>query len=109
MADEEYYNYSGMTGDGTRFLTSQGATILGTDAPAWDRPFPVMRKAFEATGDFRQIWDGHFAVRDKEAFIVQQLDNLASLPLSGFTVGFFPLKLPKTSASPARVVAFLPD
>ncbi len=109
MADEEYYNYPGMTGDGTRYLTSQGATILGTDALAWDRPFPVMRKAFEATGDSRQIWDGHFAVRDREAFIVQQMDNLAKLPLTGFTVGFFPLKLPRTSAAPARVVAFLPD
>jgi len=109
MGNEEYYNYPGMTGDGTRYLTSQGATILGTDALAWDRPFPVMRKAFEATGDPRQIWDGHFAVRDREAFIVQQMDNLAKLPLSGFTVGFFPLKLPRTSAAPARVVAFLPD
>jgi len=107
MADAEFYDYPGMTGDGTRYLTGLGATILGTDALAWDRPFPVMRRAFEASGDGREIWDGHFAVRDKEAFIVQQLDNLAALPPFGFTVGFFPLKLPRTSASPARVVAFL--
>ncbi|MFD0661215.1 cyclase family protein [Thermocatellispora tengchongensis] len=109
MADAEYYNYPGMTGDGTRFLTSLGASILGTDALAWDRPFPVMRRAFEETGDPAQIWDGHFAIRDKEAFIVQQLTNLAALPPTGFTVGFFPLKLPRTSAAPARVVAFLGD
>lgn len=109
MADDQYYNYPGMTGDGTRYLTGCGAKILGTDALAWDRPFPVMRKAFEDSGDPSEIWDGHFAIRDKEAFIVQQLDNLAALPLSGFTVGFFPLKLPRTSASPARVVAFVPD
>lgn len=109
MADSEFYDYPGMTGDGTRFLTGRGATILGTDALAWDRPFPVMKKAFEKTGDPRQIWDGHFAVRDKEAFIVQQMDNLGALPLTGFQVGVFPMKLPRTSASPARVVAFLPD
>lgn len=109
MADEAFFNYPGMTGDGTRFLTGRGATILGTDAVAWDRPFPVMRAAFEASGDGRELWDGHFAIRDKEALIVQKLDNLAALPLSGFMVGFFPMKLPRTSASPARVVAFLPD
>lgn len=109
MADADYYDYPGMTGDSTRFLTSRGAKILGTDALAWDRPFPVMRAAFERTGDPRHIWDGHFAVRDKEAFVVQQMTNLAALPLTGFTVGFFPLKLPRTSAAPARFVAFLPD
>lgn len=109
MADAEYYDYPGMTGDATRYLTSHGATILGTDALAWDRPFPVMRKAFEDTGDAAHIWDGHFAIRDKEAFIVQQMTNLGALPLTGFTVGFFPLKLPQTSASPARAVAFLND
>ncbi len=109
MADEEYYFYPGMTGDSTRFLTSRGATILGTDALAWDRPFPVMRSAFEESGDASEIWDGHFAVRDREAFIVQQLTNLEALPLTGFMVGFFPLRLLDTSAAPARVVAFVPD
>ena len=108
-SDAEFYHYPGMTGAGTRFLTSRGATILGTDALAWDRPFPVMRRAFEETGDPGQIWDGHFAVRDREAFIVQQLTNLAALPLTGFTVGFFPMRLLGTSAAPARVVAFLPE
>jgi len=107
--DDEFFNYPGMTGDGTRFLTGAGATILGTDAMAWDRPFPVMRAAYERTGNPRELWDGHFAIADKEAFIIQQLDNLGALPLTGFVVGFFPIKLPETSASPCRVVAFLED
>lgn len=107
--DPEFFNYPGMSGDGTRFLTGLGATILGTDAMAWDRPFPVMKAAYEATGDPAEIWDGHFAIADREAFIIQQLDNLAALPPAGFHVGFFPIKLPKTSASPCRVVAFLND
>ncbi|MBM7518586.1 cyclase family protein [Nocardioides nitrophenolicus] len=106
-ADPEFFNYPGMSGDGTRYLTGLGATILGTDAMAWDRPFPVMKAAYEATGDPKELWDGHFAIADKEAFIIQQLDNLKSVPVTGFTVGFFPIKLPKTSASPCRVVAFL--
>ncbi|MFT4009460.1 MAG: cyclase family protein [Nocardioidaceae bacterium] len=106
-ADLEFYNYPGMSGEGTRYLTGLGATILGTDAMAWDRPFPVMRAAYEESGDGGEVWDGHFAIADKEAFIVQQLDNLKSLPVTGFQVGFFPIKLPRTSASPCRVVAFV--
>jgi kynurenine formamidase len=67
----------------------------------------LIKKAFAETKDRSQIWDGHFAGREWEAFIVQQLHDLAALPPSGFKVGFFPLRLARCSASPARVVAFL--
>ena len=67
----------------------------------------VMRKAFQETGDGGEIWDGHFAGRDREVFIVQQMANLAALPSSGFKVGFFPMFLSGCSAAPARVVAFV--
>lgn len=96
-----------MTREGTLFLASTGAKILGTDALGWDRPFPVMKRAFAETGDRSQIWDGHFAGRDAEVFIIQQLHNLKALPLHGFKVGFFPLSLTRCSASPARAVAFV--
>jgi len=109
VSDMPWYNYPGMTRESTLFLAGLGAKVLGTDALGWDRPFHVMRRAFRDTGDATQIWDGHFAGRDREVFIVQQLDNLASLPPSGFKVGFFPLRLAHCSAAPARVVAFLPD
>ena len=105
----EFYHYPGMTGDGTRFLTGLGATVLGTDALAWDRPTPVMVKAYRESGDPREIWDGHFAIRDREAFIVQKLINLDQLPRAGFMVGFFPINLPRTSAAPCRAVAFLDE
>jgi hypothetical protein len=49
---------------------------------AWDRPFPVMRRAFEETGDPSRIWDGHVAIRDKGAFIVQQMTDIGALPPS---------------------------
>lgn len=107
--DPEFFNYPGMSGDGTRYLTGLGATILGTDAMAWDRPFPVMIEAYKKSGNPKEIWDGHFAVADREAFIIQQLDNLKSLPAHGFMVSFFPIKLPKTSAAPCRVVAFVDE
>lgn len=96
-----------MTREGTLFLAELGAKVLGTDALGWDRPFAVMRKAFQETQDEAQIWDGHFAGRDREVFIVQQLVNLKALPSRGFEVGFFPIKLAHCSAAPARVVAFV--
>ena len=102
-----FFNYPGMTREGTLFLAATGAKVLGTDALGWDRPFPVMKRLFAETGDRSQIWDGHFAGRDAEVFIVQQLHNLKSLPSHGFKVGFFPLNLARCSASPARAVAFL--
>ncbi|MBC2876142.1 MULTISPECIES: cyclase family protein [Streptomyces] len=107
LGEPEYFAYPGMSGAGTRYLTGLGATVLGTDAIGWDRPIPAMRRAFQETRDPGHIWDGHYAIQDKEAFIVQQLVNLGALPLSGFMVGFFPLKLTGTSAAPARVVAFV--
>lgn len=107
LADEGFYSYPGMTREGTLFLAGLGAKVLGTDAVGWDRPFAVMRRVFKQTGDHAQIWDGHFAGRDREVFIVQQLTNLAALPPHGFKVGFFPIKLAHCSAAPARVVAFV--
>ncbi|MFI6582831.1 hypothetical protein [Embleya sp. NPDC050493] len=44
---------------------------------------------------------------ERDAVIVQQLANLATLPPAGFKVAFFPLKLARASAAPARVVAFV--
>lgn len=105
--DANYFNYPGMTREGTLHLIEQGARVLGTDANGWDRPFAVMTRQYQSDGT--PLWDGHKAIREREAFIVQKLANLRSLPLSGFHVGFFPLKLARASAAPARVVAFLND
>ena len=109
LEDLRYYNYPGMTRESTLHLANLGAKVLGTDALGWDRPFGVMRRAFRESGDRSLIWDGHFAGREREVFIVQQLVNLDQLPGHGFKVGFFPIKLADCSAAPARVVAFLPN
>ncbi len=106
VGDPGFYWYPGMTRAGTLFLADLGVKVMGTDAVGWDRPFLEMRRAFAESGDAGEIWDGHFAGRDREVFIVQQLVNLAALPPHGFKVGFFPLHLAGCSASPARVVAF---
>jgi kynurenine formamidase len=107
MDDPQYYQQPGMSRASTLHLTRQGATILGTDAVGWDLPFGLMALKFKQTGDKAVLWDGHKAIVEREAFIVQQMTNLAALPLSGFRVGFFPIKLARCSAAPARVVAFV--
>jgi len=107
MTDPEFYTQPGMSRAGTLHLAHQGATILGTDAVGWDLPFGVMARRFKETGDKSLLWDGHKAIVQKEALIVQQLTNLGALPLAGFMVGFFPIKLAGCSAAPARVVAFV--
>lgn len=107
LTDLQYYLQPGMSRASTLHLTCQGATILGTDAVGWDLPFGVMAKKFEESKDNSVLWDGHKAIVEREAFIVQQMCNLGALPLSGFMVGFFPIKLARCSAAPARVVAFV--
>jgi kynurenine formamidase len=107
ITDREFFMQPGMSRASTLHLTDQGATILGTDAVGWDLPFGIMARKFKETGDNAVLWDGHKAIVRREAFIVQQMTNLGALPLSGFMVGFFPIKLARCSAAPARVVAFV--
>jgi len=109
LQDPMRYNYPGLVRESSLWLAEQGARVGGTDALGWDRPFPVMIANYRRTGDRRFIWDAHFALREVEFYVVQQLANLESLPPQGFKVAFFPLKLVGASAAPARVVAFVGD
>lgn len=108
LSQREFFTYPGMTRESTLHLSGLGAKILGTDALGWDRPITMMKEVFQQTRDKRDIWDGHYAGRDREVFIIQQLVNLKALPPNGFKVAFFPIKLARCSAAPARVVAFVP-
>ncbi|WP_217222395.1 cyclase family protein [Streptomyces anulatus] len=107
LSDPEFFRYPGMSRESTLFLAGLGAKVLGTDAAGWDLSFPVMAGKFRESGDNSVLWDGHRAGREREVFIVQQVTNLAALPPSGFRVAFFPIKLARASAAPARVVAFV--
>ncbi len=109
LTDPVRYNYPGMTRESASYLAESGARIGGTDATGWDRPFHVMVADYMKTGDKKYIWDAHFAHRQKEFYVVQQLCNLDKLPVHGFKVAFFPLKIVGASAAPARVVAFIDE
>ncbi len=51
------------------------------------------------------FWEGHRVGQQKEYLHMEQLVNLDALPLSGFKIAVFPLKIKGASAAPARVVA----
>lgn len=107
LNDPMRYHYPGMIKESASWLAEQGVRVGGTDATGWDRPFHVMVADFVKTRDKEMIWDAHYAHRDKEFYVVQQMSNLEQLPDHGFKTAFFPLRLAKASAAPARVVAFV--
>lgn len=107
LTDPVKYSYPGLTAKSARFIAEQGAIVGGTDALGFDRPFPAMVAHFQSSGDKTHIWDAHYAMRDYRFYVVQQLANLSALPSSGFKVAFFPIKIARASAAPARVVAFV--
>ena len=57
--------------------------------------------------DSEYFWNAHLVGQEKEYCHMEQLVNLDALPLSGFKVSVFPLKIVGASAAPARVVAML--
>jgi kynurenine formamidase len=107
LTDPLRYNYPGLTAQSASFIAESGATVGGTDALGWDRPFHIMVQEYQTTGDKNKIWDAHYALRRHRFYVVQQLANLDKLPSHGFKVAFFPLKIKGASAAPARVVAFV--
>lgn len=109
LLDPMRYSYPGMTRESALWLADQGAKVGGTDALGWDRPFPRMIMDYQRTRDKSFIWDAHFALREVEFYVVQQMTNLDKLPPHGFKVSFFPINLVGCSAAPARVVAFVED
>ena len=109
LTDPIRYLYPGLVRESALYLMESGARVGGTDATGFDRPFPMMIADWKRTGDKRFIWDAHYACREHEFYVVQQLANLDRLPAKGFKVGFFPLKLVGASAAPARAVAFVDD
>ncbi len=100
---------SGMSAEATRWILDQGVRLMGIDAWGWDIPLPVQAERALARGDRQLFWEAHFVGLDREYCHLERLTNLDKLPLTGFTVCCFPLKVARGSAGPARVVAILPD
>lgn len=102
-------DYAGAGREATIWLVDQGARVVGTDAPGWDRPFSYQAEEFRETGNKSLIWEGHYAGIEREYYQMEKLANLDQLPSYGFRVCCFPIKILKASASWVRPVAIVEE
>lgn len=98
---------TGMSAEATEWLIDRGISVMGIDQWGWDLPLPYQAEQAKKTGNSELFWEAHLVGQRKEYFHMEQLVNLEALPLSGFKVCCFPLKLVGASAAPARVVAII--
>jgi kynurenine formamidase len=97
----------GVSAEATRWLFEQGVRVMGIDAWGWDAPLHLQAEEAKRTGEAGVFWAAHQV--DLPYAQIERLCNLAELPLQGFLVACFPLRIERASAAPARVVAILPD
>ncbi|MEM7103737.1 MAG: cyclase family protein [Bacteroidota bacterium] len=98
---------TGMSAEATEWLIDQGIKVMGIDSWGWDLPLPYMIQKAKETNDSEYFWRAHLVGQRKEYCHIEQLVNLDALPISGFKVAVFPLKIIGASAAPARVVAMI--
>lgn len=87
------------------YLLDNGIKIFGVDTMGIDRPYQFMIKEFIRNHDPRVLWPAHFYGRKREFIHIERLANLDKLPDYGFKVYCLPVKIRKTGAAWARVVA----
>lgn len=108
MGTKEFFERgTGMSAQATAWLIDQGIKVMGIDQWGWDLPLRYMVQKAKESGNAELFWEGHLVGRDKEYCHLEQLTNLDALPLQGFKVALFPLKIKGASAAPARVVAIM--
>ena len=98
---------TGMSAEATEWIIDQGVKVMGIDQWGWDLPLPYLIKKAKETNNSELFWEGHLVGREKEYCHMEQLTNLDALPLTGFKIAVFPLKIKGASAAPARVVAMM--
>ena len=100
---------TGMSAEATEWLIDQGIKVMGIDQWGWDLPLKYQIKKAKETGNRDLFWEGHLVGTKKEYLHIEQLTNLKSLPVKGFKICVFPLKLVGASGAPARVVAMVEE
>lgn len=98
---------TGMSAEATEWLIDKGIKVMGIDSWGWDLPLPHMIEKAKKEKNSEYFWEAHLVGQRKEYCHIEQLVNLDALPLSGFKIAVFPLKIVGASAAPARVVAML--
>ena len=97
----------GVGREATLWLLRQGVKVVGTDAWSWDVPLPLVAKEFAKTKDPSVIWEGHLAGMEMEYYQMEKMTNLDLLPVTGFQVICFPIKIKGGSAGWVRSIAVL--
>lgn len=97
----------GVTAEATHWLFDRGVRVMGVDAWGWDAPLHLQAQATRERDEPGVFWAAHQA--DLPYCQLERLAGLGALPLTGFQVACFPLRIVGASAAPARVVAIVPD
>ena len=95
----------GMGHDATMWLIEHGVHVCGTDAWSWDVPLPFTAQEFNRTHDRSILWEGHRVGMERAYCHMEKLCNLEKLPVSGFKVCCFPVKVKAASGGWTRCVA----
>ncbi len=110
MGSQHFFTHgTGMSAEATEWLIDQGIKVMGIDQWGWDLPLPHQIKQAKEKNDNSIFWEAHLVGTRKEYCHIEQLTNLKALPISGFKICVFPMKIVGASAAPARVVAFVDE
>lgn len=108
LGKREYFARGpGVSAEATRWLIERGVRVMGIDAWGWDQPLKVQAAEARRSGQADIFWAAHYVGAELEYCHMERLAQLDQLPLSGFTVCAFPLRVVGGSAGPARVVALV--
>lgn len=102
-----FSDYPGVDTSAIDYLLDRQVKIFGVDTMGIDRPYNFMLKEFLDKKDPKYLYPAHFYGRKREFIHIERLANLEKLPDYGFKVICFPVKIRKTGAAWARVVAIL--
>jgi kynurenine formamidase len=97
----------GVSAEATLWLVEQGIRVVGIDAWGWDAPLHMQAEKAREQNEAGIFWAAHQI--DRAYSQIERLFALDKLPVDGFQVACFPLKLVGGSAGPARVVALLDE
>jgi kynurenine formamidase len=103
-----FTDYPGVDISAIDYLLDRGIKVFGADTMGIDRPYKFMLKEFLESKDSSKFYPAHLYGRKREFIHIERLGNLENLPApTGFKINCFPVRIKRTGAAWARVVALL--
>jgi len=105
----EYLDRGGHLGrEALKWMLEQGVKVVGTDSWSFDRPYSQWAGDYHKHGrDPKYLWPCHLLGLEIPYAHIEKMTNLDQLPLHGFTVLAFPVKISQGTAGFCRAVALL--